>query len=454
MFRSRRFYLSLLAVVTCCTTAVNAVLSIVDAASLSAAGISLAVLATAASILDVVGLCCVAVFSLQCAWRKDGIVKGPAPVRLILCVSCAILSAVALSVSFASALTIKFHMEKSSSATPRTAISNWENHLVAQIAIWTLTCISQILLYSSQLWGRRVEEPKHPVNADPRDSVMSEVQHSNRTTNLFVLEPTQPISPLGALPSPTFSERSSRSIISWRDSLQHVVRPITSRTKLISRPSLTRDTRSLHSARPSIDTVSHSDGFDAWEVDAQARNAVLQLVPSRGIAMESIPGSRPASPVRASDGSYPMEADERTPPPLVQPPKMIPDTSRPPSPVVSEAHIHPLFRSESPTPPPTTFGTNILASPLSNQMIAVAARPYSRMRSNSRTASPSPLVHSRSLHDRTISPQGSDRSRSSSPPSREMTPPIPEFVLNSSPRSSMSGSQSRRKVNLQVDAFR
>ncbi|KAL5405646.1 hypothetical protein PMIN03_008293 [Paraphaeosphaeria minitans] len=303
-----------------------------------------------------------------------------------------------------------------------------------------------------------------------RDGIIKDSRQAARilaissTPNLYMLEATQPSSPLGALPSPTWSNRSSsQSLRSWKDSLQHVVRPISSRSKLVTRPSFNRDTLSTHSDGLSMKSATQYDAFDSWEVDAQSKGAVVQLalpsvlMPSRGTALEPIPGSRPASPARALDGPFPLEDDEELPPP----PKLALDISRPPSPAGSEAHIHPLFRSESPTPAPaTTPGTSIIASPFANQVITCPARPYSRMRSNSSRSNPtsrasSPaLVHQRSFVNERTNSHFSHRSssRSPSPPSRRMTPPIPDFVLNSSPRSSVSGGQ--RKVNLNIDTSR
>jgi hypothetical protein len=237
--------------------------------------------------------------------------------------------------------------------------------------------------------------------------------------------------------------------------------PVTSRSTLISQNSFIRDAPSVYSNRQSVDTVSQSDGFDSWDtssVSLPVRDAVLQTAPSKGTTLAPIPGSRPNSPARALNGPFLSELpEEEDNDKLAPPPKMMPDVSRPTSPAVSEAHIHPLFRSESPSglPPPTaTPGTSILASPLSKQAIACPPRPFSRMRSNSQlsqtTVSPSGLHQVRSYsRDRTTSLKS--MSRSPSPPSRAMTPPIPDFVLNSSPRSSMSGS---RKVNLQYSPDR
>ncbi|KAF2688640.1 hypothetical protein K458DRAFT_293005 [Lentithecium fluviatile CBS 122367] len=458
MFGSRRYYLSLLGVVAWFTTAANTTLDIIDATSLSGTHVSFTGLVIAASVLDFVALGSLTVFTIQHAWTRDGIVKDSRG-RRMLATSCIALSAGAMIVSLVSVVTIKTRREDISPSRSSGPVTNWNSHLAGQIVVWVLAFLGQIALFSSPLWSKPTQEGQIVTVSGPRDSVMSEVRHSNTTTNLYVLQPTQPSSPLAGLPSPTFSARSSNSLKSWRDSLQHVVRPVTSRTKLIKQPSFTRDAPSLYSIdNRSIKSASHPDGFDSWEVDPSTRDAVVQIAstvtspsatapvsaPSRGTALEPIPGSRPASPARALDGPFPSSDDSDSE--LVPPPKMMPDISRPPSPAVSEAHIHPLFRTESPTPPPAaTPGTNILASPLATQMITCPPRPYSRMRSNSsRAASPSPL-------HRAISPQGNS-SRSPSPPTREMTPPIPDFVLNSSPRSSTS--QSRRKVSLQVETSR
>ncbi|KAF1970151.1 hypothetical protein BU23DRAFT_582250 [Bimuria novae-zelandiae CBS 107.79] len=341
-------------------------------------------------------------------------------------------------------------------------IKDWDGASSAHIAIWVLACIGQITLFSSPLWCKPRQHVQIVIVSGPRDSVFSGMRYSTPTPNLYMMEPAQPSSPLAALPSPTISNRSSQSLKSWRDSLHQVVRPVTSRSKLVHRPSSNRDMHSIHSDNLSI--KSQADAFDSWEIDAQSRDAAAQLAaqavfaPSRGTALEPIPGSRPASPARALDGPFPMTDDDQALPP---PPKLAYDTSRPSSPAGSEAHIHPLFRSESPVPPPeATPGTSIVASPLCSQVITCPPRPYSRMRSDSsrsntpsRAASPA-LIHSRSFVDERTNSRLSQRShsRSPSPPSRAMTPPIPDFVLDSSPRSSVSGSQ--RKVSLKVDTSR
>ncbi|CBX96853.1 hypothetical protein LEMA_P099840.1 [Plenodomus lingam JN3] len=368
------------------------------------------------------------------------------------------MSSAALIVSLVLIILIKSRWKEVLAATSTASVTGWSSLVTGQITVWTVACASQMILYLSQLWHPSAPTVQQILTSGPRDSVMSECR-STRPGNLYIPEHPHAVMTLGALPSPTFSTRSSQSLKSFRDSLRHVVRPITSRSTLISRQSASRqsasrEARSIHSDRQSIDNTSHPDPFDSWDtssVSLQARDAVMQTAPYKGTTLEPIPGSRPNSPARALDGPFLSELPEEEVESLTPPPKMMPDTSRPPSPAVSEAHIHPLFRTATPEPAPiTTMGTSIIASPLASQAIACPAPTFNRMRSNSRGAAPSPLHQARSFtRDRAASL--STCSRSSSPPRRGMTPPIPDFILNSSPRSSMSGS---RRVNLQHPADR
>ncbi|KAH7392876.1 hypothetical protein BKA66DRAFT_439011 [Pyrenochaeta sp. MPI-SDFR-AT-0127] len=443
MFQSRKFYVSLVGVVAWSSTASETVLSILEATSLFATDASLEHVAAAASALDLLSLGCIGLYMYQDIRPRN----RSAYAKVTLKHLSILLSATALVVTLVLIVMIKSRLDTITAASTTALIPDWTSFLSGHIAIWTVSCISQIILYTSQFWNRKAPKVQAVNASGPRDSVMSEMRSSS-PRNLYLIESTQSSPHLAAaLPSPTFSSRSSHSLKSFRDSLRHVVRPVTSRTTLISRPSFNRDARSVYSDSQSVDNVSHSDGFDSWDT----RDALVQAAPSKGTTLDPIPGSRPNSPARALDGPFLSELPEEDDEDLAPPPRMMPDISRPPSPAVSEAHIHPLFRTESPTPPPAaTPGTSILASPLASQAIACPARPFNRMRSNSRTASPSCQVPSPSIsRGRATSPQA--LSRSPTPPSREMTPPIPDFILNSSPRSSMSGS---RRVNLQYSPDR
>jgi hypothetical protein len=338
MFLSRRQYLSLLGVVAWSATVANTSLDIFDATSSSGAHAPYPGLAIAACVLDFVTLGSVTVFSIQYAWTRGGIIKH-ALGRRSLAIGCIIFSVGAMIVSLVSIAIIKSRVDELAISNSRATGSNinWRSQASGHIAAWVLACLSQIALFSSPLWSQPKPEVQTVIVSGPRDSVMSEIRHSNTTTNLYMLQPTQPSSPLAALPSPTFSARSSNSLKSWRDSLQYVVRPVTSRTKLIRQPSFTRDTRSIYSNdNLSIETSIHPDGFDSWEVDPSTRDAVVQLAstvastsastsllasaPSRGTVLEPIPGSRPASPARALDGPFPSSDDDSE---FQPPPKMV-----------------------------------------------------------------------------------------------------------------------------------
>jgi hypothetical protein len=445
MFRSRKFYLSLFGVIASSSTAAETVLCILDAATLSTTHASFRHVAAAASALDTISICCIGFYTYQHLRQRQNSIR-PSTLSTSLVGLSILLSGTALVVTLILLILVKSKLEEVTQASSSGPVSNWSGQVSAQIAIWVVSCISQVVLCTSPFWKRQMPEVQDVIVSGPRDSVMSEI-HTPPRRNLFVMEPTQSSSPLAAaLPSPTFSTRSSHSLRSFRESLRHVVRPATSRTTLISRGSFTRDARSIYSQSESFDNVSHSDGFDSWDtssVSLQARDVVMQSAPSKGTTLDPIPGSRPTTPARALEGPFltelPEEDEELTPPP-----KMMPDISRPPSPAFSESHIHPLFRSESPAPPPeATPGTSILASPFSTQAISCPTRSFNRMRSNSH------LSQTQSVRGRTSSPHTS--SRTPSPISRELTPPIPDFVLNSSPRSSMSGA---RKVQLQYSPDR
>lgn len=355
--------------------------------------------------------------------------------------------------------------------------------VVVEIVLWTLAVVAEVCFYTLIIL-------KRASASDRGVSFMGEKKTRRRTaperpptppTPLRIIAPHYAL-PEASTPAPAFisSPRESRRP-SWRNSLQSLqqaVRPINSRSRLLpsSRPSFSRES-SVLSDTQSIATASHSDHFDTWDtshVDLQMREALSPTVPTKGTALETIPGSRPVSPAKALDGPFPSSSLVI----LDRPPTAVsyagrherPGTthsnhskrtfipSRPTSPAVSEAHIHPLFRTDSPTPPPgTTPGTVVIASPFGGQIMAssspaIGSRPFSRMRSDSRTSSrtasraPSPAFKQNSMDDHrslsSASPytrstvasfdERRSESRSSSPVSRSMTPPIPDFILSAS----------------------
>ena len=463
MLQSRKICIALTGTVAWSSTAADSILSILETASFSSTQSSLVNIAAVASTFDVVSFCCIGLYTVQHVGSIRGALERPGQARNVLLSIIVFVSGTALLVTLVLIIMIKSRWAEVTAGPAVAPVSHWDSHVSGQIAAWVISCASQLVLYTLPLWNDKAPNVQTVVASDPRDSVMSEFR-SSRPEKLNLEEPTRPLTPpsayqgpesLTALPSPTFSTRSSQSLRSFRESLRHVVRPVTSRTTLISQKSFTREApNSIYSNRQSLETISQSDGFDSWDtssVSLPARESVLQqTTPYRGTTLEPIPGSRPNSPARALDGPFLCELPEEDDEDLAPPPRMMPDISRPPSPAVSEAHIHPLFRSESPSglpPPAATPGTSILASPLSTEAIACPPRMFNRMRSNSgrSQATGSPSIRQTRSFVRDPGASIRSMSRSPSPPSRAITPPIPDFVLNSSPRSSMSGS---RKVSL------
>lgn len=273
------------------------------------------------------------------------------------------------------------------------------------------------------------------------------------------------------------------TISSVASTLTNVVRPISSKTGLLSGNRSLRSQRSQRSQRsvrrpPSLDSIRHrersntaDDSFDSWDtssVDPQCRQTVLDTSsPAAGSRfLETIPASpttsRSPSPGTPLDLDPPRRAARRSrsfSPASTRSQLPRPQRSFTQQTSASESHIHPLFRSDSPTPPPlATPGTVVIAAPQAGQVISdrQSIRSLSRMRSGSLPAVSSPLTTKGSFesfpHVNTKSfSTASDESRSDESieeleevPEREITPPIPEYILNAGSRTSLHGYQARK----------
>ncbi|CAK7240175.1 MAG: hypothetical protein STHCBS139747_001613 [Sporothrix thermara] len=320
----------------------------------------------------------------------------------------------------------------------------------------------------------------------------------------------------GSSASTTKEQTSPDTMYSIRSTFSHVIHPITSKTRLIpsspighsdSSPSIggTSSQRSStwrpdslagsslspastyasreYDVRPSI------DDFDSWDtsgVDPQNLVTVLEsFMPPSSIAsrfLETIPASPSTSrSSRSSTNSHsPAEGSMRS----VSGTRLR-SKSHSNFPPPGEAHIHPLFRSDSPTPPPAvSAGTVVTAAPLNVAQMTVtdaqSLRTLSRMRSGSLPAVPSPLSRQGSFDDfgprrglggsspserphtgygsarlresNTEEDEADRRSRADSSAERKMTPPIPEWVMSAGSHTSLSGYQGRR-VRIQDGAI-
>lgn len=323
--------------------------------------------------------------------------------------------------------------------------------LNASFGMWCLSVLAQGVFYTLS-FSASAPFTRRSDNAQAGSTESSRNQKSSASLVMSILPP--PPQFYSAPQSPTLSGHSSpRSSI--RTSIQHVLLPMGSRTRLLRQASFQSDKGSYND--PPIPIVREGDAFDTWEVDLEAYEAAAARPRLR---LETIPQSRPVSPADALDGPFPENDDDNIAPedlPLPESPILqsealstfaafasnsySPTTSRFPFPLVrrpstasttnnDQSHIHPLFRTDSPAPPPAASpGTIVTASPYGGQIItdpehaATFARPGSS-RQNSRPGSPnvlsplSPNIMS-SLNPNAMTGRGSSIKSANLRPSRE-----------------------------------
>ncbi|PQE10359.1 UV excision repair protein [Rutstroemia sp. NJR-2017a WRK4] len=241
---------------------------------------------------------------------------------------------------------------------------------------------------------------------------------------------------------------------SVRSSLSHVVRPMTSKTRLVHSTSQ----RSSNFRPPSLDStfcetiVSTEEDFDSWNtsgVDAQSREVIESASPSLPRFLETIPaspvGSRSPSPACPSDLSE-LEPPTRPRSRSYSPANSIRSVRTFAQPRItsfdsdSEAHIHPLFRSDSPGPAPAaTPGTIVTAAPGAGTILSDvhSIRSVSRLRSESLTSIPRAQSPSLESLRRAIAEEERETVQTEEA-ERSLTPPIPEWIMGAGARSSMS----------------
>lgn len=313
--------------------------------------------------------------------------------------------------------------------------------LVSSFTVWAISLLSQTAFFFGMFWtiGRPKQEDLSRCVANGLD-IEQPMEEPSRPNTAGTAHPQR--SQEAPLLSPSSSPTATEALNSLRSSLSVVVRPVTSRTRLITRQhSFPRDSKSSSLDISLRDRTSQDDGFDTWDtsgVGSHIRETVMQSSPptTRGPGLETIPGSRSPSPAKALDGPYHLPSPPQSPTHFPRPGSSRRQRSASAS---NEDHIHPLFRTSSPTPPPTaTPGTRITATPLAGQLMD--AHALRRMRSGSLPASPSPLTYFDSINNEPVR-------RIPTPPGREMTPPIPDFVLTAGARASLMG-YGRRKLSL------
>lgn len=287
---------------------------------------------------------------------------------------------------------------------------------------------------------------------------------------------------LGSTSTGSIQKRSSSETrSSIRNSFTNAIRPMTSKTHLINH-------RQSHRP-PSLDFAAGErdfiDSFDSWDtsgVEGPAWESTLSFGVTTSSPLSSIPShprileTIPASPTVSSRSQSPAYTLDFPPPHTYarnsrsQSPSSFRELSGSHSPIGNEKHIHPLFRSDSPTPPPSATPTSIItAAPNAGVTISEMAVAVVRRKRSSSQTGPSPLIHAtsfdsiamdvkRDIGNITLEVRRESRSRSgevndsekntveSSPAGgdRGMTPPIPEWILGAGQRTSFHGYSKRK----------
>ncbi|KXT09285.1 hypothetical protein AC579_9925 [Pseudocercospora musae] len=286
------------------------------------------------------------------------------------------------------------------------------HHLAgAGIALELVRLLPQSIFYSL-IWPRtpkaqcdlpaeHVQERQSPSSLKPQSIAV----------HLASLAPTSPaffgITQGQGPTSPSLSAFTSSPRSSLRHSASNALKPMTSRTRLLLGTSWgsVRDAREIHSSgHVATEAVSSTDEFENWDtskVDEDFENSF----PSK-TRLETIPGSRPVSPAHPLNRPFTGDGEQLPMPPspadtpVASPssetgslrnfPRSIPRRSSAPD-TSDESHIHPLFRTESPAPPPLTSpGTIITASPYAGKIVTpeVALTSPRLLGQGSRPASP------------------------------------------------------------------
>ncbi|KIV85895.1 hypothetical protein PV11_01547 [Exophiala sideris] len=365
---------------------------------------------------------------------------------------------------------------------PTTLLAVW-------FGLWAVSAALQVVLFCwLGIWTRSVLKSQRASRMDLdfgiRAPSMSLPRRpsTQRTNQTFASEgvtlnspPRTPVSRAGSLPRRSSSTR---------------VGPGSSRTKLVR-----------HSNHSSYETISYAAGegmptdtaFDSWDTSSvhhEMRAVIHSSPPVPRSGLETIPGSRPESPATALDGPFLPSSPISSSPhaatsdtatvvgwsssprqPKSSPPSSPPNFSRPtssghnkPAPPKFESFnnsmhdlIHPLFRPNSPHPPPIArAGTMVTASPFANEPIT--PRTLARLRSNTDPgrgywkAMPSiDGSETRSIESSVPdSPTLGSPSLGSPGPSivdeAELPPILPGFVLSAGSRSSLVGYGKRKTL--------
>lgn len=271
-------------------------------------------------------------------------------------------------------------------------------YLFFSFILWGVSVTGQILFFASLAWATAPYSKSIPEQLFDAQVIEPEMVEPSRPTTSTTMQSNPFREPIS---SNSPSAIASEGTCSLRSSLSIKTRSNSARTKFLSRQHAFQSRSSLDS--PARHRTNQDEGFDSWDtsgVGSHFRETVLQHSPAvKASSLEPIPGSRSPSPAKALEGPFFQPGPEESPPPSPLPQPTISRSGSRQRSASREDHIHPLFRTCSPAPPPTaSSGTVVTAAPpgagqLVNQHI------LKRMRSGSLPSSPSPLVRSESFSD-------------------------------------------------------
>lgn len=369
--------------------------------------------------------------------------------------------------AIATAITLCLMRQNLSQMPTMIVASSTSSMIMGGFVIWAITLTSQTILLICIVIVHRKDfhQQIQPYIADSEPTPSSEIQERSQPQSVYEYER------YSSMGSKTQWSTAGRSISgsdpkgstgSFRSSISHVVRPISSKTRLIHSSSQ----RSNNFRPPSVDSiaretiVSVEDDFDSWNtsgVDAQSRQIIESASTSPPRFLETIPASPTGS--RSPSPGFPLD---------LEPPR--PTRSRSYSPVGStgserslyrarigamtpestkEENIHPLFRSDSPGPAPTATAETVITAASGSGSITLSDVHSIRSISRLRGESVPPLMHNPSLESIRRAIEEEDMAIPADiEGERTLTPPIPEWILGAGPRSSMSEYNRKKAMSL------
>jgi hypothetical protein len=391
-------------------------------------------------------------FDHKSAWRRFGVCAGISALAAVL-----------------SASVLIWLVVRERQLRPHVLHQSSKIILVLWFVLWGITAALQTAVFSFVgLWTKRVLQAQSVgqlrlnfgLSMPPMDEVHPHTHGRSRSFQSQDLTLNSP---------PRTPSTSCKRSSSLRNSSSTKGGPGSSRTKRFKGSD--RSSSDCPAAFPAGEATSIESAFDNWDTSSVHREIRLALhssPPATRGTLETIPGSRSASPANALDGPFLPESPRACSSSAAtaldwnygsssrqfgsSPPSSSPNLSRPTSSVCNQSVptglsmtelIHPLFRPDSPRPPPIAVaGTMVTASPMAGQPIT--PRTLARMRSNTLPQYWTSVPSSAKSSSGGSNPNSPGSPGPSIVEEVDLPPILPGFVLSAGQRSSLLG-YGRRK---------